>query len=37
MTESIFHGLAWVNLLEAVTREDIPLAMASFSFIGILL
>ena len=23
-------------ILEAVTREDIPLAMASFSFIGIL-
>ena len=37
LTESIFSWPGMGQLiLEAVTREDIPLAMASFSFIGIL-
>ena len=37
LTESIFSWPGMGQLiLEAVTREDIPLAMASFSFFGIL-
>ena len=31
-----FHGLEWVNyFLQAVLEEDIPVAMASFSFVGV--